>query len=398
MDDELLDDGYETRKPEARELAVRMVEKGLVAVSRFDGHEHCWFDLRIAGKGSNGIAVQGARTLEKLDYELLQVAVGLGLVGILSVEGKEVRLPTAAAWAEAGMEFDSDRPHAPEDWERAHEKGIRERWTRNAREDEVRIIPRRKGKPFLDDADDDPFDARHFGYRLGDVAIEGGVACNTIAAWRPGNPLQFHKPYFSSLDPFTGGDYADVDALVEDLHADGRFVSDLRRTVGSLTEEGEVVAKLREGMVLERISNDWFLMAPRVEGRHGDLLGVDRDIVRRLFDENRLGSLGIIPFRHGFHRWSDKKAYALTDGPLAEAILRSPPKPQAKPTRDRSKILARDDRGRPITANDIKRESYLPRLKGSPIEVMPPFDYPGGEEQWEIDQLIRDVKMRRNSA
>lgn len=398
MEDERLEDHYEAMKPEARKLAIEMARKGLMAVSRFDGHEYCWFDLRPGRKGPEGVTIQGTRTLRKLDYELLGVAQDIGLVGILPIEGNEVRLPTVAAWAEAGLAFDPSRPHAPADWKRTHGDWRRERWTSNARQDEVRIVPRKDMKPFFHVVEDRGYRDGNLGYRLGDVAIEGGAASNTIAVWRPGSPVEFWYAYSCSLDPFTGGDYADIDALVADLHADGRFVSDLRLTSAYLTDDEEVVAKLHEGMVLEQISNDWFMMLPRVDGRHGELVAVDRAIVTRLFAGERLTSLGHIPFRHGFRQWGEKKSFALTGSALAAAAPKPASRPAMKAKRDRSKILARDDKGRPITVNDINRESYLPRLKDGPIEVLPPFDYPGGEEQWEIDQLVEQVKLRRRAS
>lgn len=391
MEDERLEDHYEAIKPHARELAIEMARKGLMAVSRFDGHDYCWFDLRPARKGPDGVTVHGTRTLRKLDYDLLRVAEDIGLVGILPIEGNELRLPTAEAWAAAGLEFDPSRAHAPDDWKRGHAQWRRESWTSHARQDEVRIVPRKDMKPFFHGGGD-------LGYRLGDVVVEGGAASNTIAVWRPGNPVEFWYSYSCSLDPFTGGDYADIDALVADLHADGRFVSDLRLTVAYLTEDEEVAAKLDGGMVLEQVSNNWFMMLPRIDGRHGELFAVDWEIVARLFAGNRLTSLGHIPFRHGFRQWGEKKSFALTGSSLAAPVPEPAPRPAAKAKRDRSKILARDDQGRPITVNDINRESYLPRLKGVPIEVLPPLDYPGGEEQWEIDQLVEQVKLRRRAS
>lgn len=195
---------HEMAETKARNLAIRMVRSRMVAISRFDDFEACWFDLVSASYVGSRISLGQPFRGSRRSYDKVMTAREIGLLGMLFVDGKEVALPTAAAWEAAGLKLDKSQPHAPSNWECIH------------------------------------------------------------ADWRRKN-------------------------------------------------------------------------------------------------------------------WTE--------------IAQSPP-PQA----DRSRVLAHDDDGRPITSNDIELESYRTPLDTESLCFLPPFDYPGGEHQWEIDQLIESVKIRRQTV
>lgn len=363
------------------EVVEKMVRKGLVAESQYDGHESCWYVLSPA-KFKAGIQISSRKRAEEVDYERIETAFrddlphGGPLLAMTAVNDKEVAIPTEAAFKLFGVEITKDSVVAHPDHQRIHDDWRRARWTPTARKEDVRIYVNHYGKD----------DHSRIGYAKGDIRIEGGSACNTIAGWREGSPVQFHYTFFSALDPFQTNTYENVDALIAALHKDGRFVTDYRKVIGKIDNEEDLISYLKKGYVIER-ERDPLLMLPRENKVHGELIALDREMVSKFGTDGLIVKVG-----------SYSNDYFSCDvfAHLASDLAKNAPKERRpKKKRDRSKIVARDDDGKTITKNDLIAESYKRPLDGMPLNLMPPFDFDGTEDDWDELQLIESVKARR---
>lgn len=369
-------------KAEALKLAERMTREGLAAVSRYDGGEYCWFDLRQAAREDGALTLKRKLPKSDFDVEPCYRAEREGLLGIVDLGEEEVYFPTEEAFSLFEIPLTPESPVAPPDHRLQYTRKRRLKGVAVAEQEEVRInrpwSPRYRVYDKLDHL---------IGYAIGDISIEGGCASNTIAGWRQGEGVKFWHLHSCALDPFQENIYQELDDLVADLIKAGRFVTDYRKVVGHLDDEAEVIKALEGGEVIEGRS-DHILMEPRVDKVHGDLRTVKWGIVGKLLADGVI--VEIESFKTHYIR---KPVYAHVASELGQR-LRIVAKPR-KPKRDRSKVLAYDDSGVPITRNDIKRESNLPLPEGMPINLLPPFDFKGTEDEWDVLQTIEAVKYRR---
>jgi hypothetical protein len=362
----------------------KMVRKGLGAVSCYDGHESCWFELRQLTRAETSFTLKTTRTKEEVGYETIDRGYydENGLLGQIPINEKEVFLPTRKAFEQFGVTITDKSIVAPEDHRKIHADWRRARWTKIARLEDVRIeVVQRERYHFKDD-DNEPL----LGYDPGDTRISGGPASNCIAAWHEGLKVEFFGEYSTALDPFQANAYDHVDDLVRDLLADGRFVTDYRRIVGHCTTQKDIIAKLDEGMILQ--DNDRpVLMFPRVDNIHGDLVSVNDQIARGLIKSKQV--VVVDQFK------TDYAYIAMYARPGSVLAKNAPAPPKPKKKRDRSRVVAHDDEGRAITSNDLNFESYQRPLDGMAFNLVPSFDFDGTDDDWDEQQLIEQVKERR---
>jgi hypothetical protein len=362
----------------------KMVRGGLGAVSCYDGHESCWFELRPLTRAASSFAIKATKAKEEVGYETIYRGSydECGLLGQIPINEKEVFLPTRKAFEQFGVAVTDKSIVAPEDHRKIHADWRRAGWTKIARQEDVRIeVVERERYRFKDD-DNEPL----LGYDPGDTRISGGPAVNCLAAWHEGIQVRFDREYSTALDPFQANTYDHIDDLVKDLLADGRFVTDFRRVVGHCATEEAILAKLDQGMLLQ----DGYrpvLMFPRVNSIHGDLISVNDQLARRL-----IKSKEVVVVDQFKTEYADVAMYARPGSELAKNAPK-PPKPKKK--QDRSRIVARDDDGDAITSNDLNFESYQRPLDGMAFNLVPSFDFDGTDDDWDEKQLIEQVKERR---
>jgi hypothetical protein len=363
----------------------KMVRRGLGAVSCYDGHESCWFELRPLTRTDTSFAMKTTKAKEEVGYETIYRGSydECGLLGQIPINEKEVFLPTRKAFEQFGVAITDKSIVAPENHRKIHADWRRAGWTKIARQQDVRInVVQREPRHWGDDDDRQPL----LGFELGDTSVEGGAASNTIAAWREGVQVEFWGEYSTALDPFQANTYDHIDGLVKDLLADGRFVTDFRRVVGHCATEEAILAKLDQGMLLQ----DGYrpvLMFPRVNNIHADLISVNDQVARGL-----IKSKAVVVVDQFKTDYADVAMYARPGSELAKNAP-TPPKPNK--TRDRSRVVARDDDGNAITSNDLNFESYQRPLDGMAFNLVPSFDFDGTDDNWDEQQLIEQVKERR---
>lgn len=365
-------------------IVERMVRGNLGAVSCFDGHESCWFELRPLARTGSSFVIKATKIKVEVGYEAIHRGCydDCGLLAQIPINEKEVFLPTRKAFEKFGVAITNESIVAPTDHRKTHADWRRARWTKIARQEDVRIEVVKHNPRDWGDEDREPL----LGYELGDTSVEGGAASNTIAAWREGGPVKFWREYSTALDPFQANEYDHIDDLVKDLLADGRFVTDFRRVVGHCATAEDIIAKLDEGMLLQD-GHRPVLMFPRINNIHGDLISVDERVARTLIKANEI--IIVDQFKTDY---THVYMYARPEGDLAK---KAPPTPKTKRKRDRSKIVARDDDGKSITMNDLNFESYQRPLDGWSFNLLPSFDFQGSDDDWNHMQLIEQVKERR---
>jgi hypothetical protein len=376
----------EQDKEEERASATvieRMVREALVAVSKYDGGDYCWFELRHARMVSGELVFGKKAASNHIECEPCYRADRDRLLGAVFIGEDEVYIPTKLAFERFNVQAMHESAIAPDDHRIQYARKRRSMGIQVAEQQEVRIN-RPTTREFWDDEGEPSM-----GFKIGDISIEGGCACNAIAAWRDGSGVQFWRQYSSSLDPFQENDYNEVDELVADLLKAGRFVTDYRKIVGDVKDEEEAIQSLKAGSVIEG-GHNCLLMNPREDKVHGELRTLNRKVVQSLIANGTI--VEIESFKTHYMR---KPVYAFADSDLARRlrIITKPP----KKARDRSKILARDDDGVAITRNDIKRQSTLPHPEELPFNLLPPFDFKGSDDDWDDLQLIEAVKQRRRN-
>jgi hypothetical protein len=313
----------------------------------------------------------------------------MGFVGELILDDKEVFVLTRKGFDEAGVVPGPKDVVAPPDWEKAYDEYRRIWWTRVAKEQHVLV--RVRDEDLRMDGEDVATDPP-IGWGRGDILL-GETGKAAFAAQRPGQPFKWLSSYGTAADPFTRNEYAHVDELVADLLADGRHVTDLRRCVGVISDVDVALRCLGEGMVAQRAGYGVYLLHPRVDGVHGDLLELSRDVEKSLMDKKLI--VRALAFRSDYHHeW----LYALPDHALVAALAAQKDAGKAARKPDTSEVVGYDDDGQPVTMDEVTRESYRRAPEGATFAVLAPFGYPGGEEQFEIDQYVENIRLRRRQT
>jgi hypothetical protein len=365
---------------EALEITERMVRNGLCLVSKYNGSDYCWFELHQATLLGDKLQIGKKIPKSHIEVEACYRARNEGLLGVVYSSGDEAYYATEKAYNHFEVELSSSSPVVPADHEIQYARSRRAKWQHIAELQEIRIRV-----PVTSIWDDEDFDM--VGFNVGDIPIEGGSCANTIAGWREGVGVIFHCQHSCSLDPFQENHYDDLDELVGDLLKAGRYVTDMRKVVGHVGNEEQALAYLKQGYVLEG-GRTWLMMMPRVANVHGDLLSVDSGVARKL-----LTDAVVVEIESFKTHYISNSVYAHKDSELAltSKLVVKP----VKKKRDRSKILAYDDAGKPITRNDVVRQSYMAHPADMPFNIVPPFDFEGTDEKWDELQMIEVVKHVR---
>lgn len=249
------------------------------------------------------------------------------------------------------------------------------------------------------------------------------------------------------LQPFLeNATYQSIDELAERLvNEGGATLTDLRRPLG-FVDNVEEACKLMEHdkLIIEHQYRWSMLMAPRVDGRHGDFWFVDDDVFRCMTDT---GLIHLVSKRNqseyfknvylpGPRKFDDtfplpsngaprsKSDVALVEGGSSgfSSGLLAPTRYKRKtspspPTRSiparglpaigvgprkamssLSEVLAYDDDGGLITGLDLQKEFRKRAPRGLPKDLMPVADPDVSDEEWEKLMLIEQIKFRRRTG
>lgn len=325
-----------------------------------------------------------------IDYDIPHHARRMGLVGEILVDDEEVFVLTAKGFETAGVIPGSRDVVAPEGWQAEFDSRRRAYWTRIAEQQHVLVFVR-DSDPYRDDEDDQESEPM-LGWAKGDIVV-GEPGSTSIAVERPGMGFQWIQRYMTAADPFTANEYDHVDELVSDLLAAGRHVTDLRRCIGRVETIDQASQMLDDGMVILQAGYGQYLCKPRENGMHGDLFEIGRGVHRQLWDAKMI--VEALGFRSDYHRES---LQAKPDHPLVAALKAYKSQKASARMPDTSPVLGHDDDGLPITENQVIFESYQKPVEGAAFNLLAPFDYPGGDEQYEIDQQVESVRQRRRLA
>lgn len=379
----------------ALELVKAMARDRFCAFPRDYGveSENYWYErypIRITPHGEVIVSSPRLKGNAKfIDYDIPHHAKHMGLVGELLVGNEDVFVLTAKGFEAAGVVPGPRDVIAPEGWREAFEARQRAKWTSVAEEQHVLVFVRDSDS--LRDDEDGVETEPWLGWAKGDIVV-GEPGKTSIAVQRPGKGFQWIQRYMTAADPFTANSYDDVDDLVNDLLAAGRHVTDLRRCVGRVDSIEQALKMLESGMVIEHADGGKYLRQPRDNGIHGDLFKLDRAVHGALLDR------GLIVKALGFRSEHTRECVeAVPSHPSVEALREFEGRKAAARKPDTSPVLGHDDDGLPITEDQVVFESYRRPPEGTTFGLLAPFDYPGGDEQYEIDQQVEQVRLRRRA-
>lgn len=380
----------------ALELVTAMARDRSCAFPRDSGagSESYWYEYRPIRTSPFGeVIVSRPRRqgeAKAIDYDIPHHASRMGLVGEILIGEDEVFVLTQQGFEAAGFTPGERDVVAPEDWRAAYEERYRTTWAPVAEQQGIIVLEREETVLYEDEegAAEEPL----LGWAKGDVVVEeaGG---STIAVQRPGLPFEWLKRYGTAADPFTAREYSTVDDLLRDLLAAGRHVTDLRKCVGNIGRVEQAVEMLEAGMVIEHADGRMYLRHPRENGIHGDLFELDWKVHQDLTDR------GVIVEALGYRTdYEHEFIEALPHHPLVTALKQLDASKARSRKPDTSAVVGFDDDGIPITEDQVVFESYQKPVGSSTFGLLAPFDYPGGDDQYEIDQQVENVRQRRRLA